>query len=62
MQQSSKRLLELKAPNWQEWAFTDGNCITNKKMDLSQLELDLTTLNATKSPQLILEGQAPTKP
>ena len=24
-----KRLLELKAPNWKEWAFTDGSC-TNK--------------------------------
>ena len=25
-----KRLLELKAPTWKEWAFTDGSCITNK--------------------------------
>ena len=27
-----KRLLELKAPNWKEWAFTaDGSCIINKE-------------------------------
>ena len=26
-----RRLLELKAPNWKEWAFTDGRCITNKE-------------------------------
>jgi hypothetical protein len=25
------RLLELKAPNWKEWAFTDGRCISNKE-------------------------------
>jgi hypothetical protein len=25
------RLLELKAPNWKEWAFTDGSCIINKE-------------------------------
>jgi hypothetical protein len=25
------RLLELKAPNWKKWAFTDGNCITDKE-------------------------------
>jgi hypothetical protein len=47
-----KRLLELKAPNWKEWAFTDGSCIIQtKKMDLSLLELESTTLNPTKSPQ-----------
>jgi hypothetical protein len=26
-----KRLLELKAPNWKEWAFTDESYITNKE-------------------------------
>ena len=26
-----KRLLELKAPSWKEWAFTDGSCVTNKE-------------------------------
>ena len=26
-----KRLLELKAPNWKEWAFTDGSCNINKE-------------------------------
>ena len=26
-----KRLLELKAPNWKERAFTDGSCITSKE-------------------------------
>ena len=36
-----KRLLELKAPNWIEWAFTDGSCITKEKMDFSLLELGL---------------------
>jgi hypothetical protein len=45
-----ERLLELKAPNWKEEAFTDGSCIT-KKMDLSLLDLECTTANATKSPQ-----------
>ena len=25
-----KRLLELKAPDWKKWAFTDGSYITNK--------------------------------
>jgi len=27
-----KHLRELKAPNWKEWAFTDGGCITNKEI------------------------------
>jgi hypothetical protein len=26
-----KRLLDLKAPNWNEWAFTDGSLVTNKE-------------------------------
>ena len=26
-----KRLLELKAHDWKEWAFTDGSCITSKE-------------------------------
>jgi hypothetical protein len=26
-----KRLLKLKAPDWNEWAFTEGICITNKE-------------------------------
>jgi len=25
-----KRLLQLKAPVWKEWAFTGGSCILNK--------------------------------
>jgi hypothetical protein len=45
-----KRLLELKAPNWKEWAFTDGSLLQTKKVDLSQLELNYTTLNSTESP------------
>jgi hypothetical protein len=46
-----KCLLELKAPNWKEWAFTDGVVLQTKKMDLSLLELESTTLNPTESPQ-----------
>ena len=42
-----KRLLELKAPNWKEWAFTDGVVLQTKKMDLSLLELESITLNPT---------------
>jgi len=26
-----KRLLELEAPNWKEWALTNGSCIINYK-------------------------------
>jgi len=39
-----------------------GVVLQTKKMDLSLLELESTTLNSTKSPQKILEGQASTKP
>jgi hypothetical protein len=39
-----KRFLECKAPNWKEWAFTDGSCI-KQRMYLSLLELESTTLN-----------------
>jgi len=39
-----------------------GIALQTKKMDLSLLELESTTLNPTKSPQQNLEGQASTKP
>ena len=57
-----KRLLELEASNWKEWAFTDGPILQTKKMDLILLELEFTTRTPTKSPQQILEEQASTKP
>jgi hypothetical protein len=47
-----KRLLELKFPNWKEWAFTDGPIVLRiKNFDLSLLELECTTLKPAKPPQ-----------
>jgi len=45
-----KRLLELMAPDWEVWAFTDVVVPQTKVMDLSQLGLECTTLNPTSSP------------
>ena len=56
------RLLELKAPTGKNWPSQMGVVLQTKKMDLSLLELESTTLNPTRSPQKILEGQASTKP
>jgi hypothetical protein len=55
-------LLELKAPTGKNEPSQMGVVLQTKKMDLSLLELESTTLNSTKSPQKILEGQASTKP
>jgi hypothetical protein len=55
-------LLELKAPNWKEWAFADGNCITNKENGFQSIGAGVYHPQSNKITTVNPGGTGTTKP